>query len=225
MPRNAEKDLRAEAQRRKHILEAGLKLFSEQGIEAVSMNAVAAAAGVGPTTLFKYFQTKEKLVISISAMAWKNIWQETLSQYGAEDFSNFAACEMIRIYTSSIIRIYKEHPELLRFSGNYKTFICRQHTQTEALSEHLDPLKPIQEVFHQAYIRAKTDHSIRTDISEDVLFTAVAIGMLAVAERYAQGIVWADRGEADHIRELHIVQEMILNWCTGEKCGLPFSNV
>lgn len=221
MPRNVEKDLYEEAQRRKHILKAGLKLFSEQGIESVSMNAVAAAAGVGPTTLFKYFQNKENLVISISAIAWKNIWQETLLQYGEDHFSVFTAYEMVRIYTESLIRVYREHPELLRFSGNYKTFICRQHTQVESLREHLDPLKPIQTMFHQAYVRAKTDRSIRTDISEDVLFTSVAIGMLSIAERYCQGIVWADRGEADHTRELRIAQEMILNWCAAGKRELP----
>ena len=225
MPRNIEKDQLAEISRRKHILEAGLKLFSEQGIEAVSMNAVAAAAGVGPTTLFKYYQTKEKLVVAISGMAWNNVWQKTLAQYGEEVYSTFSAYEMIRVYTSSIIQIYQEYPELLRFSGNYKTYICRQHTQTESLREHLDPLKPMQVMFHHAYIRAKTDHSIRTDISEDVLFTAVAISMLATAERYAQGIVWANRGEPDHIRELQIMQEMILNWCTVKKTDLPSANI
>jgi len=52
MPRNIEKDAHEEARRRKQILEAGFKLFSEQGIENVSMNVVAAAANVGPTTLF-----------------------------------------------------------------------------------------------------------------------------------------------------------------------------
>lgn len=225
MARNIEKDRHEEARRRKHILESGLKLFSEQGIESVSMNAVAAASGVGPTTLFKYYQNKEKLVISISAMAWKNIWQETLSQYGEEDYSKFSAREMIRIYTSSIIRIYQERPELLRFSGNYKTFLCRQDTQAGALREHLDPLKPMQTMFYQAYMRAKTDHSIRTDISEEVLFTTVAIGMLAMAERYAQGIIWADRGETDHTRELQIAQEMILNWCAGGKTDLPSASI
>ena len=80
MPRNAEKDIREEARRRKQILEAGLALFSKQGIESVSMNAVAAAAEVGPTTLFKYYQTKEKLVIAISAMAWSRVWQKASEQ-------------------------------------------------------------------------------------------------------------------------------------------------
>lgn len=68
-------------------------------------------------------------------------------------------------------------------------------------------------MFHQAYERAKTDHCIRTGLSEDVLFTSVAIGMLAMAERYAQGIVWAGRDEIDHTQELQIAQEMVLNWC------------
>lgn len=217
MPRNIEKDLYEEARRRKHILEWGQKLFSERGIESVSMNAVAAAAGVGPTTLFKYYQTKEKLVVAISGMVWKNVWQETLSKYGEKQFSEFTAYEMIRIYTSSLIRVYQERPEILRFSGNYKTFICRQRTKVEDLGEHINPLKPIRTMFHQAYECAKTDHSIRTDISEDVLFTSVAIGMLAMAERYAQGIVWAGRDTIDHTQELQIAQEMILNWCTENK--------
>ena len=87
MPRNPEKDIREEALRREQILEAGLALFSGQGIESVSMNAVAAAAGVGPTTLFKYFQTKERLVIAISAAAWKRVWENVTAQYGAETLS------------------------------------------------------------------------------------------------------------------------------------------
>lgn len=214
MPRNIEKDTREEARRRKQILLAGFKLFSEQGIETVSMNAVADAADVGSTTLFKYYQTKEKLVVPISGMVWGTVWQEVLAQVGLDRFQKLTAYELVQFYTDCLIRLYQEKPDLLRFSGNYKTFINRQHTKVEDLKEHLDPLKPVQMIFHQAYLRAQMDHSIRTDVAEDVLFTTVAIGMLAMAERYAQGIVWASRDEEDHIQELRIVQEMILTWCT-----------
>ena len=130
MPRNAEKDLREESRRRAQILEAGLALFSAQGIESVSMNAVAAAAGVGPTTLFKYYQTKEKLVVAISAAAWSREWALAAERCGMEKLMNFTAYEMIRYYTDWMISLYLRQPELLRFSENYKTFICRQRTQT-----------------------------------------------------------------------------------------------
>lgn len=127
------------------------------------MNEVAAAAGVGPTTLFKYFQTKEKLVISISGMAWNEVWQEQIAAYGVERYSELTAYEMIRNYTDMMLRLYREKPQLLRFSGNYKTFICRQHMKVADLGEHLDPLEPIHAMFHKAYLRAKEDKSIRTD--------------------------------------------------------------
>lgn len=213
MPRNFEKDNFEESQRRKSILNSGLKLFSEQGIESVSMNTVASAAGVGPTTLFKYYKSKEKLVVSISGMIWKNIWEKAVQLRGIENFKKCNAYELIKNYTSDIIQIYQNHPELLRFSGNYKTFICRQHTKSEDLIEHLNPLKPIQGLFHSAYLKAKSDHSIRTDVSEEILFTSVAIGMLSIAERYAQGIVWTSHGAEDYTEELKIAQSMILDWC------------
>ncbi len=215
MPRNAEKDIREEERRRKQILEAGLALFSKQGIESVSMNAVAAAAEVGPTTLFKYYQTKEKLVIAISTMAWSRVWQKASEQYGMEKLLKSTAYELICHYTDRMICLYQQHPELLRFSENYKTFICRHHTREEDLQDHLRPLQSIRDIFHTAYLRAQEDHSIRTDVSEDVLFTVVAIGMLSIAERYAQGIVWASHGNSDYTEELRIAQEMILNWCKG----------
>lgn len=220
MPRNPEKDIREEALRRKQLLEAGLALFSEQGIESVSMNAVALAAGVGPTTLFKYYQTKERLVIAISAMAWKRVWEDVVAQYGRERLSNATAYELLRFYTDWMIRLYRQQPALLRFSGNYKTFLCRQHTQEQELQEHLAPLRPLRETFHAAYLRAKEDRSIRTDVPEDTLFTVAAIGMLSAAERYAQGIVWAGHTDADYTEELLITQEMLLNWCADKK-GVP----
>ena len=115
-----------------------------------------------------------------------------------------------------MIRLYRQQPALLRFSGNYKTFLCRRRTQEQELQEHLEPLRPIRETFHAAYLRAKEDRSIRTDVPEDVLFTVAAIGMLSAAERYTQGIVWAGHADADYTEELLITQGMLLNWCAGE---------
>ena len=61
---------------------------------------------------------------------------------------------------------------------------------------------------------------IRTDIPEQQLFTSVAIAMLAVAERYAQGIVWADDHKEDHTQELEFLKGMLLTWCrTPENLG------
>lgn len=57
---------RADASRnRAAVLEAAAALFAEQGVEAVSMDQVAAAAGVGKGTLFRRFGDKSGLAAAL----------------------------------------------------------------------------------------------------------------------------------------------------------------
>ncbi|WP_202638229.1 TetR family transcriptional regulator [Bailinhaonella thermotolerans] len=48
---------------RRRIAEVALRLFTERGFDAVTVNEVAEAAGVAKVTLFKYFPSKEALVL------------------------------------------------------------------------------------------------------------------------------------------------------------------
>lgn len=57
---------RADAARnRAAVLEAAAALFREHGVDAVSMDAVAAAAGVGKGTLFRRFGDKAGLAVAL----------------------------------------------------------------------------------------------------------------------------------------------------------------
>jgi AcrR family transcriptional regulator len=63
----AERSLRADARRnRERVLEAARRAFAEQGY-AVPLDEIAAAAGVGPGTVYRHFPTKEALFEAVSA--------------------------------------------------------------------------------------------------------------------------------------------------------------
>jgi AcrR family transcriptional regulator len=53
------------ARNRAAVLEAAARLFAEQGVEAVSLDQVAAAAGVGKGTLFRRFGDKSGLAAAL----------------------------------------------------------------------------------------------------------------------------------------------------------------
>lgn len=219
MARNIDRDNREVERRKNQLVDAGFQLFSKYGIETVSLQKVADAADVGATTMYKYFQTKEKLLIAISAKVWGEVWQEVLMNPETNGFDGFTAYQGIEFYADLIISLYQKYPELLRFSSEYKTFINRHgnmNMEDNRLKEHLDVLEPVRNLFHQMYERAKVDGSIRMDIPEQELFTTMAITMLSVAERYAQGIVWADDHKDDHTKELIHLKEMLLMWCSGK---------
>jgi AcrR family transcriptional regulator len=54
---------RKKEQTRQRIAAAALRLFSERGFDAVTVNDIAEAAEVAKATLFAYFPTKESLVL------------------------------------------------------------------------------------------------------------------------------------------------------------------
>jgi AcrR family transcriptional regulator len=58
---------RKKREARQRIIEAASALFIEKGARAVSMDEVAAAAGVARRTLFNYFESKDELLYATAA--------------------------------------------------------------------------------------------------------------------------------------------------------------
>ncbi|HXN45890.1 MAG TPA: TetR/AcrR family transcriptional regulator [Bryobacteraceae bacterium] len=52
---------------RSQILSAAIDLFSRRGIDAVTIDEIAAAADVGKGTIYNYFATKEDIVVAFMA--------------------------------------------------------------------------------------------------------------------------------------------------------------
>ncbi|MFE1951087.1 TetR/AcrR family transcriptional regulator [Streptomyces sp. NPDC059524] len=59
------KEQERSARNRAAVLEAAARLFAEHGVEAVSMDQVAAAAGVGKGTLYRRFGDKSGLAVAL----------------------------------------------------------------------------------------------------------------------------------------------------------------
>jgi AcrR family transcriptional regulator len=57
---------RKKAETRQRLQEQALRLFTERGYEATTVEQIAAAAGVSHMTFFRYFPTKEDVVLSDS---------------------------------------------------------------------------------------------------------------------------------------------------------------
>ena len=56
---------RKKAKRREEIIAAARELFALQGIDATTMNDIAAAVGISPPTVFNYFGSKDGILIAL----------------------------------------------------------------------------------------------------------------------------------------------------------------
>ena len=64
MPKGIPLTEEEQQRRRKEIFEASVHLFLENGFHETSMRKIAKAAGVGKSTLYDYFKSKDEILIS-----------------------------------------------------------------------------------------------------------------------------------------------------------------
>lgn len=209
--RNPEKDEIKMAQRRALMLDTGFSIFAEKGIEAVPMQAVAKACGLGIATLYRYFSTKLDFVIAIGAKKWAECFEEIEAEYVRRGGAMMNAAEELDFYLSAYILLYREHGDILRFNQNFNGYIVHEKVTEAQLRGYLQAVEPFQSKFHRLYEKGRKDGSIRTEEGEQTMFNTTMHIMLAVCGRYAQGVVV--RGEdapEDLTRELMILKRMIV---------------
>ncbi|MER6508232.1 helix-turn-helix domain-containing protein [Nonomuraea sp. NPDC001636] len=107
---------RADAARnREKVLAAAARLFAEKGVEAVSMDAVAAEAGVGKGTLFRRFGDKSGLAVALLDARERDLQQRVLS--GPPPVGpGAAAAERLTAFTAAYLDYLYAHLDLVRMS-------------------------------------------------------------------------------------------------------------
>ncbi|WP_369145763.1 TetR/AcrR family transcriptional regulator [Streptomyces sp. R44] len=107
---------RADAARnRVAVLEAAARLFAEQGVEAVSMDQIAAAAGVGKGTLFRRFGDKSGLAAALLD-ARERVLQEAVLHGPPPLGPGAPAEERLSAFLDAYVDYLLEHLALVRMS-------------------------------------------------------------------------------------------------------------
>jgi AcrR family transcriptional regulator len=74
---SSRREVKKEATRQK-IIEAGIRIFSDRGIAAATVDEIAEAADVGKGTIYNYFETKEDIVVAFMVEIEKKIQREAM---------------------------------------------------------------------------------------------------------------------------------------------------
>ncbi|MFL1381168.1 MULTISPECIES: TetR family transcriptional regulator [unclassified Nocardiopsis] len=131
------------ARTRRALIETGLRLFHEQGYENTTTEEIAASAGVSQRTFFRYFPTKEDVVLEAMESV-DGVLIEHLLARPADEPPFEALCNAMRTHWEVVGRramhhfkggaaeIIAESPELVRTGMTY----CqrRQYRLAEAVA-------------------------------------------------------------------------------------------
>ena len=207
MSRNAEKDALMIAENRQRLLEAGFRLFAEQGIEKVTLNEVAREAGVGVATLFRHFPSKPELAVAISVWKWTDYIAGARRKYPPELLERLTAAEHLELYFDLFLDMYRSHRDMLRFNQFFNIYMRGEGGgQIEPYTRMIEGLTS---GFHAVRRKAEWDGTVRTDVPETEMLSALLHIMLSAVTRYAVGLLYLPEG-CDPERELALLKRALL---------------
>ena len=217
MGRNLEKDAVEMAAKNQRILEEGFAIFAEHGIDNVTMTDVAKGAGIGISSLYRYYKTKTELVLAIGTWAWQRYLEQVGALGGAEKKTACAA-ENVAFFLDAFLDLYRNHKDLLRFNQFFNVYLQSEQIPMEKTDVYQKLIRSLETRFSHIYKKGQKDGSIRRDLSEGLCFSTLLHLMLATVTRYAVGLVYI-HPETDVEKELTIQRDLLLRWLCGKDGG------
>jgi len=104
------------ARNREALLAAAARLVEDQGVDAVTMDSVAAEAGVGKGTVFRRFDSREGLMAALLNRS-ETEWQRVVIEGPPPLGPGGAAIERLHAFGRSRMEVNLQHAELIRAAG------------------------------------------------------------------------------------------------------------
>lgn len=201
-------------QRKDTVLKEAFRLFAEHSIEAVSMQQIADAAGIGVASVFRYYAGKTDLVIAVSGYMWSSYLRIVETRRPVDTVRDIPAVERLKFALDLYLDIYRNHKDLLKFNDNFNHYITHENVAPERLRVYTDAVNPMRDRLHWMYEKGKVDKTIRTDIPEGEFLRVTVHSMMAACHLYAGGFIWgaSEEKNCDYTRELILLKEMILKF-------------
>lgn len=102
-------DARRQEQRRREILEAATNVFARVGFAATDVQEIAAVAGIGKGTVYRYFPSKEELFLATVDLGMQRL-TSTVELAAAEIAKPL---ERIRAAIAAYLAYFDQHPEMI----------------------------------------------------------------------------------------------------------------
>ena len=202
---NAEKDARGMAEKRQKLIEAGFALFVDRSIDAVSLETVAKASGVGVATLYRYFGNKVELAVAISEWQWRE-YLNTRAQ--GRNMGNWTGAQIFAYYLDGFLDLFRSHRELLRYNQLFNIFVRGAGADDTALAPFTRVIDGLAKRFEYCWQLGASDGTLRTDTPWQQAFSTTLHIMLAAVTRYAVGLVY--NAGIDPETELILLRDMLM---------------
>lgn len=186
---------------KQYIAKIAFKLFCEQGIENVSIPQVAKTAGVGTTSVYRYFETKIILVAAAATAACQLIRENIYLDIDNDEYRNKTGMEQLEFLLNTYLKIFDGNKNILRFIYQFENYMAIQKLDHDDATRYRDEFLVSKQESAAAFEKGFADGSIRKDIDRELLCLTVSDFILGFCSKMAYYELYRDRQTFERQRE------------------------
>ncbi|MBR6080793.1 MAG: TetR/AcrR family transcriptional regulator [Treponema sp.] len=180
------------ALRMREIVECSFGLFAEQGIESITMNEIARQAEIGVASLYRYFTTKEELVIEAAIYAWKmevDIFNRVFSYGDYESMDGYTQLRsLLEIFSEALVT---QNP-FFRFIYYFDAYAKKEKLSQSSLKKYEGEISDVKNIVVRSIEKGRRDGSITfgggkntglMDSSDDELYFTIMHSLFSLCQK------------------------------------------
>jgi TetR/AcrR family fatty acid metabolism transcriptional regulator len=142
-----------QADRRRQILEAAVKVFARSGFHTSRVGDIAEEAGVAYGLVYHYFKSKEELLETI----FRDTWTQMLARVREVEASGVPASEQVRQVTALLLRTWRRDPDLVRV-------LVREVTRSPHVQQEVEEITHAMKALEGIIRRGQESGEFRSDL-------------------------------------------------------------
>jgi TetR/AcrR family fatty acid metabolism transcriptional regulator len=142
-----------QADRRRQILAAAVKVFAEKGFHEARVGDIAEEAGIAYGLVYHYFDSKEELLETI----FRTTWTEMLARVEEVETAGVPAAEAVRQVTALLLRTWRRDPDLVRV-------LVREVTRTQHVQREIEEITSAMESLERIVRRGQESGEFRSEL-------------------------------------------------------------
>ena len=169
---------------------AAAQLFLSRGVEAVKMTDIAEAAEIGVACLYRYFGTKEAILIRAGTLLWSDLralFEEVLKDADSSRTGREQVAAMLGVYRT----LCRDHKSFLLFLEDFDRFILASGVKKSELYEYERSIGDYYPLFEAAYRRGVADGSLRAGVDPALFYRTFTHGITALCQKLLRGEILA----------------------------------
>lgn len=152
------------------ILEAAEKLFIRDGVDNVSMEAIAKAARITRKTLYQYFSNKMEIALAVI----QNVLEKRASGFDYPQPLEGTGFQRIEAFVQYLMGLLETHTEFFRFLVEFNTLYAREGNASRVRQMFIQG----REMLVPMILQGKVDGSIRPDVDPEI-FSAALLNLIS----------------------------------------------